>query len=230
MNNELVGYSRAGDVFHYRWAARRCLNMLYPNSNLEYVDIEGSEEDEQQGEYVIDVSEYYSNNSKSVKEIKYFQLKHTTIHKNDPFHLSDFKTTIEGFSSRYRALLSDKKFENVIVSYILVTNRTISDSVKENIRRIQNGDDASKEFVATLEKYSDMSKEALRNFCSALSFDDSQGDYESQKELLFQESSKIMANSFSTPIVETLTAFIQKKFYLIALKGFCPRKYCKNLE
>ena len=24
---DLVGYSRAGDTFHYRWAARRCLRL-----------------------------------------------------------------------------------------------------------------------------------------------------------------------------------------------------------
>jgi hypothetical protein len=30
--------------FHYRWAARRCLRMIEPNSRLKYIVIEGSKE------------------------------------------------------------------------------------------------------------------------------------------------------------------------------------------
>ncbi|GEM_PF-3349377 len=37
MSNELVAFSRAGDVFHYRWAARRCLKLIYPNTSLQSV-------------------------------------------------------------------------------------------------------------------------------------------------------------------------------------------------
>ena len=74
--NKLVSYSRAGDVFHYRWAARRCLRLIQPNSHLESVIIEGSKERKKAGEYVIDISEYY-NYDVSDKRIEYFQLKHT---------------------------------------------------------------------------------------------------------------------------------------------------------
>ena len=94
INNELVRYSRAGDAFHYRWAARRCLKMLNPLSKLRKVIIEGSSNPKFAGEYVIDVSEYYGQNEHGVENIKYFQLKHTTVHKNDPFTLSDLKKTI----------------------------------------------------------------------------------------------------------------------------------------
>lgn len=73
---DLVSYSRAGDVFHYRWAARRCLKLIQPTLNLESVVIEGSEEKKKAGEYVIDVSEYY-NSTASKKRIEYYQLKHT---------------------------------------------------------------------------------------------------------------------------------------------------------
>jgi hypothetical protein len=58
MENELVRYSRAGDAFHYRWAARRCLRMIYPKSRLQSIKIEGSNEPGLAGEYVIDVAEY----------------------------------------------------------------------------------------------------------------------------------------------------------------------------
>jgi hypothetical protein len=81
MLNDLVGYSRAGDVFHYRWAARRCLRLIYPNSALRTIVIEGSLEKEKAGEYVIDIAEYSEFSGR--KEIEYFQLKHTTVQGTD---------------------------------------------------------------------------------------------------------------------------------------------------
>ena len=40
MDNKLVRYSRAGDVFHYRWAACRCLRLINPESSLKKVIID----------------------------------------------------------------------------------------------------------------------------------------------------------------------------------------------
>lgn len=44
MENELVRYSRAGDIFHYRWVARRCLRLISPKSLINQIVIEGSKE------------------------------------------------------------------------------------------------------------------------------------------------------------------------------------------
>jgi|TARA_B110000261_G_C13091745_1_gene360177 hypothetical protein len=74
MSNELVAYSRAGDAFHYRWAARRCLKLIYPGTTLRKIYIEGSKEPEKEGEYVIDVAEYYDGDITN-----YYQLKHSTV-------------------------------------------------------------------------------------------------------------------------------------------------------
>jgi hypothetical protein len=38
----LVRPSRDGDQFHYHWAARRCLNLLLPGTELKAVTIEGA--------------------------------------------------------------------------------------------------------------------------------------------------------------------------------------------
>lgn len=102
LNNELVRYSRAGDVFHYRWAARRCLKMIYPSSPVKYIVIEGSKERKLAGEYIIDVLEYQGKDGNENKETSYFQLKHTTVRKEEPFTLSDLKDTITGFADRYK--------------------------------------------------------------------------------------------------------------------------------
>ena len=43
-NSDLIHYSRAGDIFHYRWAVKRCLRLLDFNTDLEFLTIEGSQE------------------------------------------------------------------------------------------------------------------------------------------------------------------------------------------
>ena len=73
---ESVRFSRAGDVFHYRWAARRCLRMVYPKSSLRCVVIEGSgpKERELAGEYVIDVAEYSASEESGLQEGPFSQV------------------------------------------------------------------------------------------------------------------------------------------------------------
>src|SRR5688572_17831612 len=129
MDNDLVRYSRAGDVFHYRWAARRCLRMIHPKSLLKRVVIEGSGENKIAGEYVIDVAEYSASSDGGAEEIEYFQLKHSTKRLINSFHLSDLKDTIEGFAKRYRALANPKSrpHRSTFVKFSIITNRPIND-------------------------------------------------------------------------------------------------------
>ena len=97
----LVSYSRAGDAFHYRWAARRCLRLLDFNSNLEQITIEGSKEPKLGGEYVIDTAEYSADDING-QFVEYFQLKHSTTQLDKHFTLSGLKETIEGFANRFK--------------------------------------------------------------------------------------------------------------------------------
>lgn len=124
MENKLVRYSRAGDVFHYRWAARRCLRMIYPNSNLSLITVESSKEIKEAGEYMIDLAEYYTTVDDSERVI-YYQLKHTTVKKETPFLLSDLKDTIVGFSERFSANKSKKNTQ-----FKVITNRPVEKNIK----------------------------------------------------------------------------------------------------
>ena len=133
MSNDLVAYSRAGDIFHYRWAARRCLRLIYPNSPLQTVVIEGSKEEEKEGEYVIDVAEY-SILPDGERRIDYYQLKHTTIRQNEPFTISDLKETFEGFAKRYNQHNKAKNSENI--SFAIITNRKFNDSFRDNLNLV----------------------------------------------------------------------------------------------
>ena len=154
MENELVRYSRAGDVFHYRWAARRCLKMINPRSALKCVVIEGSKERKIAGEYVIDVAEYSGSDESDDQKIRYYQLKHSTKRKSDFFNLSDLKDTIEGFSKRYRGIFckKGKTCTPGSVKFSIVTNRPISNTFKNGVHAIGKGEATQKRFQNTFKK------------------------------------------------------------------------------
>src|SRR5258708_35950905 len=87
----LIRPSRDGDQFHYLWAARRCLSLLMPQTDLVAISIEGSSRNERpaasarlEGEEVIDIAEYYgSENIRRARLIRYMQLKHSTLHATE---------------------------------------------------------------------------------------------------------------------------------------------------
>jgi len=213
MESNLVSYSRAGDVFHYRWAARRCLRMIYPQSLLRCIVIEGSKERELAGEYTIDVAEYSDSVESDLQEIEYFQLKHTTKRKEQPFNLSDLKNTIEGFAERYSELFCGVK-ENrnpPKVTFSIVTNRSIAESFKQNILTIERGGTANTRFRETLEKYTKLIGNDLKEFCALLEFADGEGDYNAQRYELHAEIAQLLAGTVDNPQIDSITALVQEK-------------------
>ena len=142
--SDTVRYSRAGDQFHYRWAARRCLALLDPSSELVCITIEGISNDESEadntesGEEVIDVAEYYGDSSiKCATKISYHQLKHSyRVHEH--WTLSALRKTLEGFFKRYEVF--KKKAEDIGqqgVEFTFATNRPVGTDVHELIERIK---------------------------------------------------------------------------------------------
>ncbi|TCN59607.1 ATP-binding protein [Flavobacterium circumlabens] len=208
MSNNLVAYSRAGDVFHYRWAARRCLGLIYPNASLRSIVIEGSKENEKAGEYVIDVSEYYEElNDK--KHVKYYQLKHTTVQKDVPFVLSDLKDTIEGFSKRFSQHLQKKNA--LAFSFNVVTNRPIENSFKQNIIFLAQDKKVPNRFKTTIEKYTGLTSSELSQFCQLLEFKDGEGDYNIQKDDLKLEIAQLIAGAVDNAQIESIVALVQER-------------------
>lgn len=210
MANDLVSYSRAGDVFHYRWAARRCLKLIHPTSSLEKIYIEGSREIEKEGEYVIDVSEY-SIDLKGNQLIEYYQLKHTTVKEDEPFNLSDLKDTIEGFAKRHIQHRDKNNSKIVNVSFTILTNRKIATSFKDNLSAILNGGTVDPVFFKTIKKYTKLSSQDLVSFCSHLKLQDGEGNYNLQRDELRLEMAHLIAGSTDNTEVNNLVALIQEK-------------------
>lgn len=213
MDNDLVRYSRAGDVFHYRWAARRCLRMIHPKSLLKRVVIEGSEESKIAGEYVIDVAEYSASSDGGAEQIEYFQLKHSTKRLTKSFHLSDLKDTIEGFAKRYRGFANPKSrpHRSTSVKFSIITNRPINDKFKEGVLAIGKGETAEKRFQATLEKYTELKGAQLREFCASLGLIDGEGNYDAQRHALHAEMAELLAGAVDNPKIENVIALVQER-------------------
>ena len=212
MENELVKYSRAGDAFHYRWAARRCLSMIYPKSNLQSIVIEGSNEDDLAGEYVIDVAEYSLIPDTNFQKVEYYQLKHTTVRKEKPFNLSDLRVTFEGFAKRYSEIFLTKgKVKDKTVTFIIVTNRPVSGSLKKNIDSIANKQTINNRFNNTLEIYTNLTGNDLEEFCSLIKFIDGEVDYNSQRYELQSEISQFLSGTVDNPQINNVINLIQEK-------------------
>lgn len=153
--HDSVRPSRAGDQFHYRWAARRCLGLLDPHSDLEKITIEGvspaeakefglalAEDD---GEAVIDLTEYYQNSP----QVRYYQLKHSYTPK--PVTFSGLKRTIIGFFKKYQQFA---RSSSIVPQFSYITNRPVSKEVIQFFDKVRDGEVEGKlirKRVATIE-------------------------------------------------------------------------------
>ena len=188
-NSDLINFSRAGDIFHYRWAVKRCLKLLDFNIDLTHITIEGSQEARLAGEAVVDLAEYRESES-GEKSVEYFQLKHSTVQIDKNFTLSLLKDTVVGLSQRFSELTKNPHgFKSV--TFTIVTNRLISPNFKRNLEKIANGVEATEKFTKTIQDYTKLKGVKLKRFCKCLKLCDSEGDYDGQKYDIHKELSRL---------------------------------------
>lgn len=192
-----VRASRDGDQFHYLWAARRCLQLLPPRSDLVAVVIEGASvvEDEPNtavhtGEAVIDVAEYYGSEDFSrATTIRYIQLKHSTLQSSEAWTASASRKTLRGFSDRYLALCKQYGVEMVRqkVEFVLVTNRPIHADLMHTVAALalQKMNEATE--FETLRQLTAMADNDLVSFCGLVRLHGEEPAYWEQRNILFQD-------------------------------------------
>ncbi|RZJ91300.1 MAG: ATP-binding protein, partial [Chryseobacterium sp.] len=210
MADNLVGYSRAGDTFHYRWAARRSLKLIYPNSELFQIVVEGSADKNKAGEYVIDLTEYYGVEAAPTKII-FYQLKHTTTQKNKPFLISGLKETFVGFSEKFIERHRKNQIKKSGILFAIVTNRPLDQKLKDNLQDIAQGTCLDKRFLNTISRYTKLKPAELKVFCSILQIEDSHSGYDLQQKELRIEISQLMAGSVDNNQIRSLTSAISEK-------------------
>ena len=198
--------SRDGDQFHYLWAARRCLLLLAPKTDLVAIAVEGASPEERPsepngpaGDSVIDIAEYYGDTDPCrARHIRYVQLKHSTRRATQPWTLSGLARTLEGFAARQREL--DQRFGAADLArrfeFRFVTNRPISSSVAETVRDAATpaAPRRPREF-ARLQQTTGLGEAELSAFCNLLHLEDRQDDCWEQRNILFQDLSGYLPDS-----------------------------------
>lgn len=209
LNSDLIHFSRAGDIFHYRWAVKRCLKLLDFNTDLSHITIEGSQESKLAGECVVDLAEYRESGN-GEKSVEYFQLKHSTVRTDENFTLSMLKDTITGLSERFAELTTNNQGYKS-VAFSVITNRLISPKFKENIENLGKGQKAGNQFTSTIKKYTKFDDIKLKAFCRCLKLCDSEGNYDAQKYDIHKELVKLSVSKNISDREKLLVAKVWEK-------------------
>lgn len=137
---DLVRFRNDGDDFHILWTARRALRILWPQSGLKAVAVEGiSDRDRHLGKQitagllVADTVEYYGGETPiDARLIIVNQLKFSTTAADSGWPVSGLKDTLAGFAKRYTALVVEMGAAAVAERYRFrfVTNRPLSAELK----------------------------------------------------------------------------------------------------
>ncbi len=157
---DTVRASRAGHTFHERWAARRALQLVFPNDDLTAIAVEGvsSTETTSPGTWAEDVADlvlYYGggDNFQTCERLDTVQFKYK--HRGEAVTASYLKKTIEKFSSTIAGY--EKEFPAAEVDskvcFIFVTNAEFKDSLSEAIETLIEGTTPSDREAADQVRY-----------------------------------------------------------------------------
>ncbi len=206
-NSRTVRASRDGDQFHYLWAARRCLRLLSPSDNLVAITIEGAspaegsspEEQIEEGEEIIDVAEYYGDQSfANASRIRYIQLKHSTLRTNQQWQPSELADTFRKFAERYLKLEEILGTDTAVskLEFWFVSNRQVGLDFHETIADAASGaQPRHSENLKKLGTFTNLAGPALSTFCKLFQFDDNQDGYWAQRNLLSQDVRGYLADA-----------------------------------
>jgi hypothetical protein len=132
--------SRDGDQFHHYWAARQCLRLLLPTTDLIAISIEGPAvadgEQAEDGVDSIDVAEYRgSTDPRTATHIRYVQLKHSSRRTEQEWIASDLTGTLRNFAARYLKFVTEYGRNDVAqrFSFAFITNRPLAASLMTGI-------------------------------------------------------------------------------------------------
>ena len=153
---ETVRASRAGHTFHERWAARRALQLVFPNDDLSAIAVEGISSTETarpgaQAEEVADLVLYYGrgDNFQDCERLETVQFKYKV--REEAVTASYLKKTIEKFSDTILGYEKDFSVAEVDkkTSFIFVTSAEFKDSLWEAIKSLIEGTNPSSSDAAT---------------------------------------------------------------------------------
>ncbi|MCE5263314.1 MAG: NACHT domain-containing protein [Deltaproteobacteria bacterium] len=143
-----VRASRDGHEFHEAWTARKATQLLWPDTNLTAIAVEGPSPADQAGASaatveVADLTFYYGRcpNFEDAARTTFAQFKYSIANQNNEFRASHAKKTVEKFGATYRSFkrkYGAKSVEDKL-DFQLVTNQPISGSLVQAIDATATG-------------------------------------------------------------------------------------------
>ena len=203
--NRLVRDSRAGDRFHYCWAAKRSLLLLRQDSGLERILIESDVSQGTAGEYSLDMTETYRRGA-LYDRVKY-QFKYSVERVHKPFSFSELRSTIVGFSKNFL----DSKNAGLRQCYLIVTNRGVSAELKSCVRSLAAGGEVATRTMKGFVDAIGLSGEKLKSFCAALEFRDAEADLEFQVRDLHVQAASYTAGIPPVDAIYNLVDLVARK-------------------
>lgn len=175
-----VRASRDGHEFHEAWTARKATQLLWPDTDLTAIAVEGPSPADQAGASaatveVADLTFYFGrrpNFEDAVRTI-FAQFKYSIADQNKDFRASHAKKTVEKFSATYRSFrrkYGAKAVEDKL-DFQLITNQPISDSLLQAIEATATGSSVSGDAKAQAKQFktaSGLSGKPLAEFARKL--------------------------------------------------------------
>ncbi|HVU39295.1 MAG TPA: hypothetical protein VHC95_13255 [Opitutales bacterium] len=208
LQSQSVRHSRAGDVFHYRWAARRCLKLIDPRSCLRGITVELSKEPQLDGECSIDLAEYFEAEAQGTS-VSYHQLKHSSARQNKKLTFGEIRKTLKDFASRHKQLLKQKCYSKITFS--IVTNRQFSEAQKRLLDAVKTKGKSKAGELKRLENYTGLNSKDLNEFLRSFLIVDGQGDYIAQKKRLNGELGEYLAGLVEGSEVNSVINLVNEK-------------------
>ncbi|MDD0995868.1 ATP-binding protein [Pseudomonas sp. TNT2022 ID1044] len=143
-----VRASRDGHEFHEAWTARKSMQLLWPDSNLSALAIEGlSPEDQEDASgttvEVADVTLYFGGGSTfdQADRTTFAQFKYSIADQEKGFRAANATKTVEKFADTYRdfkAKYGAQKVEEKL-DFQLTTNQPVSEALVQALEAIATG-------------------------------------------------------------------------------------------
>lgn len=143
-----VRASRDGHEFHEAWTARKATQLLWPDSDLTAIAVEGLSPTDQAGAAattveVADLTFYYGRcpNFRDASRTTFAQFKYSIAEQDKDFRASHIKKTVEKFGETYRSYKRKYGVRAVEdkLDFQLVTNQPIGASLLEAIKATAAG-------------------------------------------------------------------------------------------
>lgn len=171
-----VRASRDGHEFHEAWTARKAMQLLWPDTDLTAIAVEGPSPADQAGASaatveVADLTLYYGGrpNFEDAIRTTFAQFKYSIANQNKDFRASDAKKTVAKFAATYRSFKRKYGAKSVQdkLDFQIVTNQPISDSLLQAIDATATGANPTgdvKEQAKQFKAASGLSGEQLAKF------------------------------------------------------------------